>query len=94
MATFSEEGSLQPCPDPHATMTTVLKTLVQANAAQRTELDWQAQNIVRYARIPLPIVMRPSFEVWLENLDQLHSYCVPCMRQDILHMVGYDVVIS
>ncbi|BDA46048.1 probable TOG array regulator of axonemal microtubules protein 1 [Coccomyxa sp. Obi] len=44
VASADGEGLLQPCADPRATMTTVLKALAQANAAQRAELDWQAQN--------------------------------------------------
>lgn len=36
--------SEQPCANPAATIAVVLRTLAQANAAQRTELDWQAQN--------------------------------------------------
>ncbi|KAK9906329.1 hypothetical protein WJX75_000099 [Coccomyxa subellipsoidea] len=38
------EGLLRPYADPEATLASVLKTLAHANAAQRTQLDWQAQN--------------------------------------------------
>ena len=36
----------QPCKDPDATMRSVLAALAASNAAQHTELDWQAHNKV------------------------------------------------
>ena len=43
----------------------ILKTLAQANASQRVDLDWQAQNQV--ATRLFQILQRPSFDisVWM-----------------------------
>jgi len=46
MDAFTQD--LQPCEDPSAALTCMLKALALANAAQRTELNWQAQNEVHH----------------------------------------------
>lgn len=45
---------LSACSDPIGTMERVLKTLAQANASQRVDLDWEAQNKVHASCMTLP----------------------------------------
>jgi len=40
------EDVLLPCANPQLSLDAALKTLATANAADRLNLDWQAQNIV------------------------------------------------
>lgn len=56
----SEEGSselLSPCEDPAQTMQSALKALKRANASQRIDLEWQAQNQVPPDCLLHPFIM-------------------------------------
>jgi hypothetical protein len=48
MRAFQGEKLSQPFDKPAEAITAVLKSLAQANAAQRLDLDWQAQNQVAW----------------------------------------------
>ena len=56
----SEEGSselLSPCEDPAQTMQSALEALRRANASQRIDLEWRAQNQVPPDCLPHPFIM-------------------------------------
>ncbi len=49
---MQEAALREPCAEPRALLTTVIRVLVEGNQAKRVELDWQAQTEACCSRIP------------------------------------------